>query len=197
MIHWWNETPIWQRCMIFGIAGALFLLGMQSWVWSPIQSSIARVSQEVGVLASKNQKSMERIALLKGVEEEVALLRGQLAPTLNQLPVGSKPTAFRREVMDISNRMGVSVRLWKPQLTSRDGEQAHVALDIKVKVEGSFFDTVHFLDEVLELSWLHAVDSLILLRKQNGVNESLVSTDFTIKGLDPHQLSLPEDMQKI
>jgi hypothetical protein len=52
-----------------------------------------------------------------------------------------------------------------------------------VRVEGSFFGTVQFLDDLLQLSWIQTVNPLVIVRKQDAGNASLVTTDFTIKGV--------------
>jgi Tfp pilus assembly protein PilO len=109
MIHWWNEIPTWQRFVFFGLAVALFVLGMHSWVWSSLDSSIAMLTHDIAGLTQKNQESIQNIALLKGVEQEVVLLREKLSPTLQQLSVGGEPLAFRREIVDIGKRTGVSI----------------------------------------------------------------------------------------
>jgi Tfp pilus assembly protein PilO len=183
MIHWWNEIPTWQRFVFFGLAVALFVLGMHSWVWSSLDSSIAMLTHDIAGLTQKNQESIQNIALLKGVEQEVVLLREKLSPTLQQLPVGGEPLAFRREIVDIGKRRGVSIRLWNPPKKMRDSEQSDASLDIIVRVEGSFFGTVQFLDDLLQLSWIQTVNPLVIVRKQDAGNASLVTTDFTIKGV--------------
>jgi hypothetical protein len=49
-----------------------------------------------------------------------------------------------------------------------------------VRVEGSFYGTVQFLNELLQLSWVQTVNPLVLVRKQETKNSSTVTTDFTI-----------------
>lgn len=115
MIHWWHEAPIWQRFVIFGLAMVLFILGMHSWIWSSLDRSMVMLTDDIAGLTKKNQESIQRIASLKDVEREVALLREKLAPTLQQLPGEAEPQGFRREVVNIGKRTGVSVRVWKPQ----------------------------------------------------------------------------------
>jgi hypothetical protein len=58
MIHWWNEAPTWQRFLIVGSAVALLVLGLQSWVWSPLDHSIAMLTHEISCLTQKNQASI-------------------------------------------------------------------------------------------------------------------------------------------
>ena len=196
MIQWWNETPIWQRLVIFGLAVALFVLGMHSWVWSSLESSLAMLTHDIAGLTQKNQESIQNIASLRDVERELSLLREKLPPIIQPQPVGDEPQAFRREIVDIGKRTGVSVRLWKPQEKLIDSDQSDISLDIIVRVEGSFYGTVQFLDELLQLSWIQTVNPLVLSRKQDAGNASLVTTDFTIKGVATKRFLQTKEMLK-
>lgn len=196
MIHWWNEALTWQRLVIIGLAVALFVLGMQSWVWSPLEHSIAMLTHDITGLTQKNQQSIKSITSLKDVEREVALLREKLPPTFQQIPVGAEPPPVRREIVDIGKRTGVSVRLWKPNAKMVNSEQSEGSLDIIVRVEGSFYGTVQFLDELLQLPWVQTVNPLILIRKHDASSASLVTTDFTIKGIESRQFPQTKKLLK-
>jgi Tfp pilus assembly protein PilO len=180
MILWWHQTPIWQRFMIFGLAMVLFVLGMHAWVWSSLDSSIVRLDQDLAGLTQKNQESIQSIALLNNVEQEVAFLREKLSPRIQHVPVRVAPQAFRRDVVDIGKRTGVAVRLWKPKKSLMEVDPSEAPLDIVVRVEGSFYGTVQFLNELLQLSWIQTVNPLVLARKQETNNSITVTTDFTI-----------------
>jgi Tfp pilus assembly protein PilO len=180
MILWWHQTPIWQRFMIFGLAMVLFVLGMHAWVWSSLDSSIVRLDQDLAGLTQKNQESIQSIALLNNVEQEVAFLREKLSPRIQHVPVRVAPQAFRRDVVDIGKRTGVAVRLWKPKKSLLEVDPSDAPLDIVVRVEGSFYGTVQFLNELLQLSWIQTVNPLVLARKQETNNSITVTTDFTI-----------------
>lgn len=75
-----------------------------------------------------------------------------------------------------------------------DSEQSDVSLDIVVRVEGNFYDTVQFINELLQLPWVQTVNPLALVRKQNVIRASLVMTDFTIKCLGSHRWQLTKYM---
>jgi hypothetical protein len=77
----------------------------------------------------------------------------------------------------------VTVRLWNPKQSLRDAGEAESSLVILVRVEGSFPGTVQFLDEILQLSWIQAINPLVLARKPLPVNSSRIITDFTIHGV--------------
>ena len=181
-MKWWEEAPWWQGFLIFGLGVVLFVLGMKSWIWSSLDRSIAMVTQDIADLTKEKQKSIKSIASLQSVEQEVLILREKLSSTLQQLPVEGESQDFRKEMVKIGTRAGVSIRLWKPEQQSITRDLSDASLHIVVRVEGRFFPTVQFLDELLQLSWIQMINPLILTRKSGAGGVSLVTTDFTIQG---------------
>jgi Tfp pilus assembly protein PilO len=180
MKTWWRQTPTGQRLVLLGLTVVLYVLGMQTWVWSSLDQSIEGIKADIAGLTRSNQESIKKISSLNHVEEEVILLREKLAPHLQQLAVRVEPQAYRRDIVNIGKRTGVVVRLLKPKNSLMASEHSKTAPDIVVKVEGSFHRTVQFLDELLELSWIQTVNPLVLARKPEPNPSSTVTTDFTI-----------------
>ena len=163
-----------------GLAVVLYILGMQTWVWSSLDQRIEGFKADIVGLTLNNQESIKKISSLHHVEEEVILLRKKLAPHLQQLAVRVEPQAYRRDTVNIGKRTGVVIRLWKPKNSLMASEPSESAPLIVVKVEGSFHRTVQFLDELLERSWIQTVNPLVLARKPEPNDPSTVTTDFTI-----------------
>lgn len=183
MMHWWHDTPVWQRIVICGFSMTLCVLGMYTLVWGSLDGPIAMVNHDLAELNQENQEAAQSIALLKEVEQEVFLLREKISQTIPQLPIKIEPQDFRRAVANIGKRTGVTVRLWKSQKPLMDSEQSDGSLYIVVRVEGGFYGTVRFLNELLPLSWIQTVNPLVLSRKQGAQNEAMVTTDFTITSI--------------
>ncbi len=183
MIQGLNEIPLWQRFMLFSLGVVLFVWAMHIWVWSPLDSSIATLTQEIEELTHKNHESIQNMALLPEVEQEVITLRAKLLLRHQQLPVKVEPQSFRRAVVSIGKQTGVAIRLWNPQKSVGNVQDSDASLDVAVKVEGSFYDTVQFMNDVLQLSWVETVNPLIFVRKHDDSKASIVTTEFTIKGL--------------
>lgn len=181
MIQGLYETPIWQRVVLFGLVMVLFLWGMQTWVWDSLDRSAAALTQEIDGLARKNHESIRSLASLTEVEQDVIALREKFLLGYQESPARVEPQSFRRAVVNIGKRSGVSVRFWNPQKSLETIQDSDASLDIVVKVEGSFYDTVQFMNNVLQLSWVQTVNPLRIVRKQNISNASLVMTNFTLK----------------
>mgnify|MGYP000554285688 CR=1 FL=1 len=196
MIAKWEQTTDWQRFVIFGFTIILFVGGMQTWVWESLDYSMNTLDQDIEELMQKNQESTKSIVVLQSVEDDVVALRDKLALDFTPLPMSIGPNAFRKDVANIAKRTGVVVHLWNPQQTFANVQELDSALDIVVSVEGRFYDTVQFIDDVLKLSWVQTVNPVKLARKQDGSDTPLVKTDFTIKGVVSTEIQQTDDLLK-
>ena len=84
----------------------LFILGMHTWVWSSLDSSIFRLDQDIAGLTQKNQEFIKSIALLSNVEQELAILREKLYTRIQHLPVRVAPQAFEEMLLILRNEPG-------------------------------------------------------------------------------------------
>jgi len=183
MKAWCLHLSIWQQWIILGLTVALFAVGMHVWVWSSLDQSIERLHEDIAEITRETQSAIQTIERLKEVKGDLTQLREKFAPHRQQFPVPVEPQSFRRDVVEIGKRAEVTVRLWNPKQSLMDSGEAESALAIVVRVEGSFHGTVQFLDDILQLSWIQAIDPLVLARKHLPADSSRVITDFTIHGL--------------
>ncbi len=196
MIPKWDQTTVWQRVVLFVFTMILLIMGIQTWVWDSLDHSIMKLDQEIAALTHKSQESTNDIAVLHNVEQDVVALREKLAPGFTSLPRSIGPNVFRKDVVNIANRTSVVVHLWNPQQTLVKTQEPDSSLDIVVSVEGPFYDTVQFIHDVLKLSWVQTVNPMKLVRKQSNGDDSLVKTDFTIKGFVSKKIQQMDDLLK-
>ena len=192
MKTWWLYLSIWQLLIILGLTVALFAVGMQAWVWSSLDQSIERLHEDIAGVTQETQAAIQKIGALKEVEGDLVRLREKFAPQRQPFPFPVEPQSFRRDVVEIGKRSEVTVRLWNPTQSLMDAGVAESSLTILVRVEGSFHGTVQFLDEILQLSWIQAINPLVLARKHLPANSSRVITDFTILGVSSKTEDLVE-----
>ena len=196
MIPEWNQTTAWQRFVIFGLLMILFVVGIQTWVWNSLDQSIITLDKDIAELTQKSQESRKSIVVLQNVEHDVLALREKIALGFIPLPMSIGPNAYRKDVVNIAKRTRVVVHLWNPQQTFGNAQELDPSLDIVVSVEGRFYDTVQFINDVLKLSWVQTVNPMKLARKQDGSDASLVKTDFTIKGVVSKEIQQTDDLLK-
>ena len=197
MNGWWHQMSSGQRLALFGLVVVLYLLGMHTWFWGPLDQSIEVLHGEVERLKQENQHSIQTLASFKKLEGEVIELREELLPWVQQFPANLGSQVFRRDVVTIGRRSGVTVRLWKPNTLLVDAERSKTPLGILIRVEGEFHDTVQFLDDLLEFSWVQSLEYMVLSRKQGWPRGTTVTTDLTIYGLTPKGLQHIQDLLQI
>ncbi len=183
MKAWWLLISIWPRLIILGLTVALFAVGMHIWVWSSLDQTIEQLHEDITGVTRETQAAIHKIGTLKEGEGDLARLREKFATHRQPFPVPVEPQSFRRDVVDIAKRAEVTVRLWNPKQSLVEAGEPESSLTILVRVEGSFHGIVQFLDEILQLSWIQAINPLVLARKPLPVNSSRVITDFTIHGI--------------
>ncbi len=196
MIQKWEQTKPWQRFVIFGLSMILFVGGIQIWVWDSLDHSMSTLDQDIAKLTQKNQESTKSIMVLQNVEHDVVVLREKLDLGVTPLPMRTGQNAYRKDVVNIAKRTRVVVHLWNPQQTFANAQELDPSLDVVVSVEGRFYDTVQFINDVLKLSWVQTVNPMKLVRKQDGSDASLVKTDFTIIGVVSKKIQQTDDLLK-
>lgn len=197
MNRWWPHMSIGQRWVLFGLAVVLYLLGMQTWFWGPLNQSIDLLRGEVALLKQDNQQSLQKLASFKKLEGEVIELREELLPLIQQLPAKLEAKAFRKDVVTIGTRNGVTVRLWKPNEQLVETDHAEAPLVITVRVEGAFYDTLQFLNDVLEVSWVQDLENMVMTRKLGESRRTIVTTDLTLYVLTPKHLQHIQELLQI
>ena len=197
MNRWWPHRSIGQRWTLLGLAVLLYLLGMQIWFWGPLNQSIDRLQGEVARLKHDNQQTVQKLASFKTLEGEVIELREELLPLLQHFPTKLEAKAFRKDVVTIGTRNGVTVRLWKPNEPLVETDPAEAPLVITVRVEGAFYDTLQFLNDVLEVSWVQDLENMVMTRKLGESRRTIVTTDLTLYGLTPKHLQEIQELLQI
>ncbi len=92
----------------------VFLLGMDSMIWSHLEISMQELQQDVARLDRETQNLVKKKHTLKFVEADLIELRQTLSSRFQNLPEKIELKFFRREVVKIAKRTNVAVHVWKP-----------------------------------------------------------------------------------
>lgn len=185
MTEWWKVLTMGSRLSLSLMGMLVFLLVMHIMVWRGMEVSIDEVHQEVGRLDEESQGLLQKITTLKSIERDIIELRKILASRVQQFSENKEITTFRRDVVEIAKRRKVIVRVWKPEVPIQGLLHLETAIPITVRVEGNFQNTVEFLDEMRQLSWVQTIASFIMSRKQGSEDSPIIITNFSIHGLTP------------
>ena len=196
MIDWWQARSIWHRLGLLGAGLLVCLLGLHIAIWQPMGQSVEVLQQEITRLDQESQGLAQKIGSLKSIERDITELRENLSSRVQQFPEYVESKTFRRDVMDIAKRRSVKIRVWKPEIPLMGLQHSEISIPITVHVEGNFQGTVQFLDELRQLSWVQSIDSMVMARKQENEDSSLIITNIAIHGLTPSGIEHVQNLLK-
>jgi len=182
---WWKSLSIWQRLSFSGVAMMACLLVLHILIWHPMSQSIEVLQQQMARLDQESQGLVQKIGSLKAIEKDITELRENLSSRVQQFPESIDSKTFRRDVVEIAKRRGVTVRVWKPEAPLMKLQHSEISIPITVRIEGDFQGTVQFLDELRKVPWVQSIASLVMARRQGSEGSSLIVTNIDIQGLTP------------
>ncbi|HNP59456.1 MAG TPA: type 4a pilus biogenesis protein PilO [Nitrospirales bacterium] len=185
MMAQWKALSIWHR---FGfLVGVMLvcLLGNHLFVWQQMSHSLEELQQEVAHLDQERHGLLQKTDSLKAIEREINVLREILSARIQQLPEHIESKVFRRDIMEIAKRRGVTVRGWKPEGLWTELQGAEASIRIAVRVEGEFEGTVQFLDDLRQLAWVESISSIVMAGRSENENSSTLITNLVMHGLTP------------
>jgi Tfp pilus assembly protein PilO len=174
----------------------VFLLGMHLVVWREMDRSIEMLQQETARLDLESQGLIQKMGTLKVLENDITQLRENLSFRVQQFPQNTKSNTFRRDVVEISKRRNVTIRLWKPEVPLMDLQDSETSIPITVKLEGDFQGTLQFLDELRRLPWVQSIASLALSSGQGSEYSPFIITNVAIRGLTPLSIEHVQNLLK-
>jgi Tfp pilus assembly protein PilO len=194
MIVGWKALSIWHRIGLLGVVMFVCLLLMHIIIWHPLDQSIEGLQQEVARLDQESQGLIQKIGSLKSIERDVTELRENLSTRVQQFPEKIELKTFRRDVVEITKRRNVTIRVWKPSVPLMGLQHSETSIPITLRVEGNFQGTVQFLDELRQLPWVKSIASIVMVGGQGSEDSSLITSNITIHGLTPSGI---EHVQKL
>lgn len=196
MIVRWRSLSIRHQLGFLVVAMLVFLLGMHLVVWREMDRSIEMLQQETARLDLESQGLIQKMDTLKVLENDITQLRENLSFRVQQFPQNIKSNTFRRDVVEISKRRNVTIRLWKPEVPLMDLQDSETSIPITVKLEGDFQGTLQFLDELRRLPWVQSIASLALSSGQGSEDSPFIITNVAIRGLTPLSIEHVQNLLK-
>ena len=100
-----------NRLIATGIIGAIVLAAAAGWVMgiSPVVDQISAAHAQQAALATTNTASAARLAVLKKLFANMAVLQGKLSTLQLSVPMGADIQSFLTEISSLSSATGVSL----------------------------------------------------------------------------------------
>ena len=193
---WWKALSIGHRLSLLGVALFGCLVVIHIIIWGPMNQSIEVLQQEMARLDQESQGLIQKIGSLKVIERDITELRENLSSRVQQIPENIESKTYRRDVVEIAKRRGVTVRVWKPEAPLTGLQHSETSIPITVRVEGDFQGTVRFLNELSKLPWVQSIASLVMAGRQGSEDSSLIATNIVIHGLTPLGVEYVQNLLK-
>ncbi|MGD9852527.1 MAG: type 4a pilus biogenesis protein PilO [Nitrospirales bacterium] len=194
MMTGWSQLTASRRWTILGVGVLLCLVALYSFMWSPLMDDIDRLNAEIQQQEQGSRAALFKIKALQDVNQQLLRIRHDIRERFQNVPEEVNPQGFRKEVMDLSRSLNITMNSWKPDaMISRD-QQTTKFLGIAIKVKGVFYQGVSFLRGLEALPWVQSISSVSVVRMSRENGETTISMDIKIQGMTP---SVFEQVKKL
>ncbi|MDR4495957.1 MAG: type 4a pilus biogenesis protein PilO [Nitrospirales bacterium] len=190
----WSQVTASRRWPLMGVGALLCLVTLYLFIWSPLIDDIERLRAEIQQQEQESRAALFKIKALQDVDQQLLRIRHELRERFQNIPDEVNPRNFRKDVMDLSRNLHVTLSSWKPDAMVLRDQQTYKNLGIAIKVEGAFFQGISFLRGLEALPWVQSISSVKVVRKSMVNTETTILMDIKIEGMAP---SVFEQVKKL
>ncbi len=169
------------RKVLFLVIVVGALVGMfYNYVAVDKQGVIERLQKEIGKLDAEKQTLLVKVKHLDQVRAAVEQLEIELEKKKEMLPPAEEAVALLKQMSDLGTRLGLDIRLWKPQGRVMDASQLFVKMPVDVEVSGGYHTAALFFDRIQKLPRIMNVTSLRMGSAKLGGDRVQIKTTFVL-----------------
>lgn len=147
-----QRIPSRTRVIVFlAFIGVLVVL----YIWQvhiPKNTEIKRLEGEVAGLQAKIRENDEKIKRLDELKAEVKALHEKLRLLTEQLPPGSEVSGLLRQIQNLVNQSGLSLKLWRPDKRRVHPSGLYEEIPIIMELTGGYHNVAMFFDRVSRMT---------------------------------------------
>ncbi|MEE9204043.1 MAG: type 4a pilus biogenesis protein PilO [Nitrospirales bacterium] len=144
------------------------------------QGVIERLQKEIGKLDAEKQTLLVKVKHLDQVRAAVEQLEIELEKKKEMLPPAEEAVALLKQMSDLGTRLGLDIRLWKPQGRVMDASQLFVKMPVDVEVSGGYHTAALFFDRIQKLPRIMNVTNLRMGSAKLGEDRVQIKTTFVL-----------------
>ena len=155
-----RSVPASQKVALLGLLVAGLLAGFYFYIAEPkgatidaLQADNNRLDGEIQTLTIKVKHIDELLAANKQLEIE-------LAKKKERLPPEEEAVMLLKQVSDLGIRLGLDLRLWKPNAQTEDPSKLFIKMPVTVEASGAYHTTALFFDRINRLPRIVTVSGL-------------------------------------
>jgi type IV pilus assembly protein PilO len=140
-----------RATMFFGLIGVALVV----FIWLvhiPKTNEIKKLDAENTGFQTKIRENDAKIRQLDELKAEVKALQARLLVLTEQLPPESEVSGLLRQIQELVNKAGLSLKLWRPEKRVLHASGLYEEIPISLKLTGSYHSVGLFFDNVSKLT---------------------------------------------
>jgi Tfp pilus assembly protein PilO len=147
-----QKIPTKTRAIGFGAFIALLVIAYIFQFQIPMNTKIKGLEAALSGLQNKISENDNKIKKLDNLRAEVKLLEGRLVILTEQLPPESEVSDLLRQIQDLVNRSGLTLKSWKPSGRKMHESGLYEEIPIAITLTGGYHQTALLFDRVGKLT---------------------------------------------
>ena len=146
-----KAVPMSQKIALLVLLLGGIGAGFYYMVEEPQQGILTQLRTEIGKLDTEINVNKEKIKNLEQLKKLNAELEKQLAKNQDQLPPEEEAATLLKQLSDLGPRIGLDLKLWKPNPRQEDSSKLFVKLPADVEMNGGYHTLALFFDRISKL----------------------------------------------
>lgn len=155
-----RSIPLVQKLGLLLMVLAGIIVGFYYYVAEPKSAEIAGLQGTIGSLDSEIQTLTIKVKHLDELIAASKQLEIELATKKERLPPEEEAVMLLKQVSDLGIRLGLDVKLWKPNAKSEDPSKLFVRMPVNVEVSGGYHTAALFFDRINAMPRIVTVSGL-------------------------------------
>jgi type IV pilus assembly protein PilO len=147
-----QKIPTKTRAIGFGAFIAILVIAYIFQVQIPMNTRIKQLETVLAGLQDKIRENDNKIKKLDNLRAEVKSLEGRLVTLTEQLPPESEVSDLLRQIQNLVNRSGLTLKSWKPSGRKMHASGLYEEIPIAITLTGDYHHTALLFDRVGKLT---------------------------------------------
>lgn len=173
-----RTIPLVQKIALVAIVLGLIWVMFYFYFFEPQNLQIAQLESQI----DKSNKEVQTLTLkIKHMDELIAAskqLEIEIAKKKERLPPKEEAIMLLKQLTDLSVRLGLDVKLWKPGKARLHKSKLYVQMPVNVEVAGGYHTVAMFFDRVAHLQRIVNVSDLKMGTPKEIEGRVIVKTVF-------------------
>ena len=175
-----RTIPLIQKVALLGLVLAGILVAFYYYVVDPKSTEIAALQADIGKLDTEIQTLTIKVKHLDELIAANKQLEIELAKKKERLPPEEEAVMLLKQVSDLTLRLGLDIKLWRPSAKTEDPSKLFVRLPVNVEVSGGYHTAALLFDRINSLPRIVTVSNLKMGQPKTEKGRVVTQTVFDL-----------------